>query len=91
MVPLMVAFLGLRQHQANATSGGVILFIAAAGFSVYMVRGQVAWLTLIGLAAGGVFGSYLGARTMVKLSSQRLRQVFGVVVLSVGTKLIFFS
>ena len=90
MVPLMVTYLRLTQHQAIATSLGVVLIVGTSGASVYLVRGDWDWLTMIGLATGGIFGAYVGAKVMAKLSSDTLRLIFSLVMLTVGAKFLFF-
>ena len=90
MVPLMVSYLRLTQHQAIATSLGVVLIVGTSGASVYLVRGDWDWLTVIGLAAGGIVGAYIGARAMARLSADRLRLIFSIVMLAVGMKFVFF-
>ena len=89
MVPLMVTYLRLTQHQAIATSLGVVLIVGTSGASVYLVRGDWDWLTMVGLAAGGLVGAYAGAKVMVKLSSDTLRLIFSFVMLAVGAKFLF--
>ncbi len=90
MVPLMVSYLRLTQHQAIATSLGVVLVVGMSGASVYFIRGDWDWLTMIELAAGGIVGAYVGARVMARLSADRLRLIFPLVMLGVGMKFVFF-
>ena len=90
MVPLMVSYLRLTQHQAIATSLGVVLVVGMSGASVYFIRGDWDWPTMIELAAGGIVGAYVGARVMARLSADRLRLIFSLVMLGVGMKFVFF-
>ena len=52
IVPFLVAFAGLSQHEANATSLAAIVPIAAVAATRFAVDGRIAW-TLAGLLVLG--------------------------------------
>jgi len=88
LVPLMTGFLWLGQHKAHGTSLAVIIPTAIAGTAIYSQRGDIDWVLMSAIASGSVLGAVAGARIMAKLSAHRLRQVFGLYVIAIGTLLL---
>ncbi len=90
MVPLMTGALKMRQHAAHGTSLVVIIFAAAAGTATYVAQGSIDWGLVASLAAGSAAGSYAGARFVHRVPADRLRQLFGLFLVTVGLRLILF-
>lgn len=92
MVPLLVVAGGLTQHQAQGTVVGLLtlpVFLAAA--YRYYLEGNLK-LDITGyMIVGFVVGSFLGAHLVQHLPAPILKKVFGVVVILVGVKLVFFK
>ena len=88
MVPLLVALVGLTQHQAHATSLAAIVPIAAVGALAFELRGNVDHLVAVLLAAGALVGAPLGARAMAGLAPGTLRAAFGVLMILVGLQMV---
>lgn len=84
MVPLMVLFLGIPQHEAHATSLAAIAPIAAAGALVFGSSGRSEPAVAIFLGLGSVPGALIGAELMRRLGERRLRTAFGLFLLLVG-------
>jgi len=83
MIPLMVLWLRLPQHQAQMTSLAVLLPpIGLPGILVYAHQ-QLAfpWLVFTGLALGFLSGTYLGARLAMRVSGPHLRKQFAVLMI----------
>lgn len=88
MVPLLVAFAGLSEHEAHATSLLAILPIALVGAAVFTVEGQASyWLAAL-LAIGSLVGAPVGARIMARLSEGSLQAVFGAAMIVVAVVLL---
>ncbi len=90
MVPLMTSVLGMRQHAAHGTSLIVIIFSASASAVVYAAREGVAWGLVAALLPASVVGAYAGARLVQFVPASRLKQAFGVFVLSLGLRLLLW-
>lgn len=88
MVPLLVAVLGLTQHRAHATSLAAIVLIAAAGAIRFALDGSIDLVAAGLLAAGGLLGAPLGARTLDRIRERPLMIGFGVLNLAVAALLI---
>ncbi len=87
MVPFMVLVLGLTQHLAEGTSLLVIVPTAVAGVLAHRRSGYVSVGIGLTVGAGGVAGSFLGARLALVTPGGVLQKVFGVVLAIAGARL----
>ena len=89
MIPLLIIFLGLTQHQAQGTALFVMLppigILAAIN---YYKEGFVKWEYAIVIAFTFVIGGYLGSKLSLSLPPQMVRRIFGVIMLLGAIKLI---
>jgi len=89
MIPLLIIFLGLTQHQAQGTALFAMLppigILAAIN---YYNEGFVKWEYAIVIAFTFVVGGYLGSKLSLSLPPQTVRRVFGVIMLLGAIKLI---
>jgi len=91
VIPLLVLWLGLPQHEAQLVSLVLMLPpIGLPGVWVYAeAQGGLPWTLLGGVAAGFLLGAYLGARLATGLDAPRLRRLFAVLlVLMAGLMLL---
>jgi len=90
MIPLLIIFLGLTQHEAQGTALFAMLppigILAAIN---YYKEGFVKWEYAIVIAFAFVIGGYLGSKLSLSLPPQMVRRVFGVIMLLGAIKLIF--
>jgi len=82
MIPLLVGWLKLPQHEAQSTS--LVLMLAPIGLPGVWVYarhgGGLPWLVLATVALGFLGGAYGGARVAVRTGGPRLRQAFAVLM-----------
>ena len=92
MVPLFIVLLGLSQHNAQGMSLAVMLppvtFLAVYN---YHKAGQVDWKMALVVSAVFIIGGYIGSKFALKIDQGILKKIFGVVMLIIGIKMIFFS
>jgi uncharacterized protein len=90
MIPAMVFFLGLSQHQAQGTSLAVLLFPVGL-FAVwnYYKKGFVNFKYAAVLIVAFMLGSYLGSLFSVDLPANVLKKIFGVLLVAVGIQMFF--
>ena len=88
LVPIMTGLLWLNQHKAHGTSLAIIVPIAAVSTLVYVQRGDVDWPLVATIASGSVIGAVAGAKLMMRVSAQRLRQVFGLYTIAIAALLL---
>jgi uncharacterized membrane protein YfcA len=90
MIPLLIIFLGLTQHEAQGTALFAMLppigILAAMN---YYKEGFVKWEYAAVIALTFVVGGYFGSKISLSLSPETVRRVFGVVMLIGAIKLIF--
>lgn len=80
LVPILVLWLAVAQHQAHATSLVAVTIGAAAAVFRFAFDGAVALWGALPLAAGAIAGAWAGARLLPYIPERRLRAVFAVVV-----------
>jgi len=88
LVPMMVGFLWLDQHKAHGTSLSIVVPIAIAGAVIYTLRGHVDWTLVATIGGGSVAGVIAGAKLMMKISPERLRQAFGIYTIAIAVLLL---
>ncbi|HEX2236742.1 MAG TPA: sulfite exporter TauE/SafE family protein [Actinomycetota bacterium] len=88
MVPLLVAVVGLTQHEAHATSLAAIAPIAAVGALRFALAGSVDLGVAVLLAAGSLAGAPLGARVLRRASDNALKAAFGALMIAVAAGLL---
>ena len=90
MIPLLIMFLGLTQHQAQGTALFAMLppigILAAMN---YYKEGFVKWEYAAVIALTFVVGGYFGSKLAISLPDQTVRKIFGVIMLIGALKLIF--
>ena len=94
MVPAMLFFLSppIRDiKQAIGTSLVVIVPTAIRGSWKHHQQGNVHWLTAALLAPTAIVGSYLGVYLTKLITAEDLKRAFGMFLVLVGLKLIFFK
>jgi uncharacterized membrane protein YfcA len=87
MVPAVVLFLHISQHEAHATSLAAIVPIAAVALGSFALNGEVSLLAAALLIPMSMVGAALGARLMRRLDEVLLRRTFGVVMVAVAVTL----
>ena len=89
MIPLLIIFLGLTQHQAQGTALFAMLppigILAAIN---YYKAGFVKWEYAAVIALTFVIGGYFGSKLSLSLPPQTVKRVFGVIMLIGAIKLI---
>jgi uncharacterized membrane protein YfcA len=89
IVPALVYFLGLTQHQAQGTS--LLLMLPPIGILAvynYHKAGNINWWYGGVIAIAFVVGGYFGSKISLKLSPGIVKFVFGILMAYVSFKLI---
>ncbi|MEO8876432.1 MAG: sulfite exporter TauE/SafE family protein, partial [Polyangiaceae bacterium] len=88
-IPAMDAALRLPIKVSSATSIFMIGVTATASAGVYFMRGNIVTAIAGPVALGSVVGALLGARILVRVSSDRLRILFIVVLITLAVQMLF--
>lgn len=90
MIPALVYFAGMGQHQAQGTSLAVMLppvgILAAYN---YYKAGQLNLKFAMIIAAAFIIGAYFGSGIALKIQAQAMRKIFGYVLAGVAVYMIF--
>jgi uncharacterized protein len=88
MIPLMVRFLGVNQHQAHGTSLAALVFTGLTGAATYALKGNVDLLAAVLLAATAILTARLGALFANSLPEWQLKMAFGGFLIFVSVLLL---
>jgi uncharacterized membrane protein YfcA len=92
IVPALVYLFGLSQHQAQGTT--LALMVPPIGLLAawtYYQQGYVDLKIAIFICMGFFIGGLLGAKFATGLSNAVLEKVFGIALLLIALKMIFFK
>lgn len=89
IIPSLIFFLGLSQHEAQGTSLAFMLPpISILAVLKYNQYGYVNWKYAAVISLLFVLGSYLGSLLVVHISASHLKKIFGVFMIIVALKMI---
>jgi hypothetical protein len=92
IVPVLVLLFSFSQHQAQGTSLAVLLLpIGLLAVWTYYKAGHVNIQAGALIAAGFFIGGLIGAKIAVGISDELLNKIFGVALLLIAIKMIFFK
>jgi uncharacterized membrane protein YfcA len=86
-IPAMDTALRLPIKVSSATSNFMIGVTAAASAGAYFLRGDIVPAVAGPVALGSVAGSFLGARTLMAVSNERIRLLFVVVLVALAVQM----
>jgi uncharacterized protein len=89
IVPALVYFMGLSQHEAQGTS--LLLMLPPIGILAvmnYHKAGQLNYKYGIIIAAMFIIGAYFGSKLSLKLSPGLVKLIFGLIMVYVSIRLI---
>ena len=90
MVPALIFFFGMTQHQAQGTSLTILLFpVGFLAFWNYYRQGYVNFRIAIIVMLAFFVGGYLGSLAAIHLPARILKVGFGILIVALGIRLIF--
>jgi uncharacterized protein len=89
IVPALVYFMSMSQHEAQGTSLGVLL-LPVGIFAVmnYYKAGYVDVRSTLIIACTFLIGGFIGSKIAISIDQNMVKKVFGVVLLLVAFKMI---
>ncbi len=92
IVPALVYFFGLTQHQAQGTCLAVLLPpISILAVMRYHQEGHIHWPMTIFIVFGFVLGAYLGADWIQAMPGPQLKKAFGGFLILLGLQMVFLK
>ena len=90
----MILVVGLEKilkidaHKAHASSIAIILPISLVSVFVYMRYLNIDYIPVILISTGGMIGGFIGAKFLNKISTRKLKILFGVFMIFSAIKII---
>jgi uncharacterized membrane protein YfcA len=92
VVPCLVYFIGMSQHSAQGTSLAMMLPpIGAMAVYNYYKAGAVDFKVAAVLCISFVAGSFVGSKIAISLSPDQIKKAFGVFIILLGLKMVFWK
>jgi hypothetical protein len=92
VVPALIYFLGFSQHQAQGTSLGLLLLpVGILAVMNYYKAGYIDIKVVAIMCVAFVIGGWLGSKYSLSLPQQTVKKVFAILLLAVGTRMLFFG
>ena len=92
IVPALVFFLGMTQHEAQGTSLGLMLLpIGILAAMNYYKSGALDIKAGLIIAGAFVIGGFFGSKLSLSIDEVLLKRIFGVLMLVIAVRMIFFS
>jgi uncharacterized protein len=89
MSPLLM-WMGYETKKAVATSAFAVTFSSFSGFAGHIAQGHFNWTLTLILVIAVLGGAFAGSRFMVKKAkSNRVKQVFALVLFGIAAQLLF--
>lgn len=90
IVPALVFFFGMTQHQAQGTSLAILLLpVGFLAFWNYYKQGYVNFKIALIIILAFFIGGYLGSLIAVRVPEKFLRTAFGILIVILGFRMIF--
>jgi uncharacterized protein len=90
VIPALIFFIGLSQHQAQGTSLAFMIPPVTLMATInYWKNGYVNWKFALILSVMFFIGTYFGSMLSLNISDKILRKIFGGLMLMVALKIIF--
>ena len=92
LIPALVFLFGLTQHQAQGTTLAIMVPpIGLLAALRYYYSGNVKLDMAACLCIGFLFGALLGAHYVQRVPDPVLKKLFGVFLLCIGARMVFFK
>ncbi|HLZ15437.1 MAG TPA: sulfite exporter TauE/SafE family protein [Cyclobacteriaceae bacterium] len=92
VVPCLVFFLGMSQHSAQGTSLAMMLPpIGVMAVYNYYRAGAVDFKVAAILCLSFIAGSFLGSKIAISLSPDQIKKAFGILIILLGVKMVFWK
>ncbi len=92
VVPCLVYFMGMSQHTAQGTSLAMMLPpIGLIAVYNYYKQGHVDFKVAAILCVSFVAGSFFGSKIALSLSPDQIKKAFGIIIILLGIKMVFWK
>ncbi|MDR3563532.1 MAG: sulfite exporter TauE/SafE family protein [Negativicutes bacterium] len=89
LIPVMVSYFAVAQHNAHATSLAVVVPTAIISAISYGFHGNIDLGITTNVIIGSMLGASFGARLAKKIPAAQLKRLFGLMLVVVGLRMVF--
>jgi uncharacterized protein len=89
LIPVMVTYFAVVQHNAHATSLAVVVPTAIVSATSYGLHGYIDFGMTLNVIIGSILGASFGARLSKKIPAAQLKRLFGLFMVVVGLRMIY--
>lgn len=89
LVPIMVGWFAIPQHNAHATSLLVVFPTAIVGSFIYGQHQQLDFLMAGSLTVGAMTGAVVGAHFLKRIPAAQLKRLFGLMLFLAGLRMVW--
>ena len=91
IVPFSEKFLKLDPQKSHATAIFIISGFTVVSLIFYAFSSGLDYKNAMYVSTGGVFGGYIGAKLLAKLSFSAIHKIFGSFMILAAVRMVFFS
>jgi uncharacterized membrane protein YfcA len=92
IVPALVYFMGMSQHEAQGTSLAVLLLpVGIMAVYYYYNAGYVDIKSSLIIALTFVIGGFIGSKIAISMDQNMLKRIFGIFLFLLSLKMIFWK
>jgi uncharacterized protein len=88
LIPVMVGWFAVAQHNAHATSLAVVVPTALVSAASYAFHGFIDFSLTLNVIIGSILGASFGARLAKKIPAAYLKRLFGLFLVGVGLRMV---
>lgn len=88
VVPCLERFQGIEARKAHATAIAVILPISVVSIFKYVSFAKLPQAVLFTVCAGGVIGSFIGAKLLKRFTGKAIRRIFGSFIIAAAVRMV---
>lgn len=88
LIPLMLYIMKLQPHLVIGCSLMISMLSAFSGTITYLANNFVDVYLLVALVSGSIFSAYIGASMSSKIKQKKLKEIFAILIIIIGFKMI---
>ena len=89
-VPVMEKAAAVDSKKAHATAIAAVLPLTVVSIFRYMSFCSPEPATLFAVCAGGVAGSFIGAKLMGRMSANTIKRIFGIIIIITAVRMVIW-
>jgi len=88
LIPFLEDKFNVEEHKSHATAISVILPISIVSSFIYIKNVEVDWKNLLLVVIGSIFGGFVGAKVLNKVTGKFIHILFGLTMIVAAFRMI---